>query len=66
MEFESKGEAWSHYTLEDGTIVKMKVLLLDVARIEGEYNEQGDPVYQTSVQYIMGIQAPDNLKKKTT
>ena len=66
LEFESKVEGWSRYTLEDGTAVNMKVLLLDVVRIEGEYDDTGNPVYQVQVQYIMGIQAADNLKKKAT
>lgn len=65
LDFEAKGEAWSHYTLEDGATMKMKVILLDVKRIEGEYSEDGNPVYQISAQYIMGIDAPDNLKKKS-
>ena len=64
FEFENKGEPWNRYSLEDGTTMKMKVVLLDVKRIEGEYSEDGNPVYQIQAQYIMGIDAPDNLKKK--
>lgn len=65
LEFETKGEPWTLYSLEDGTTIKMKVLLLDVRRIEGEYTANGNPVYQIETQYIMGIDAPDNLKKKS-
>ena len=66
LEFDSKVEGWSRYTLEDGTTMNMKVLLLDVLRIEGEYDDNGNPLYQFQAQYIAGIQAPENLKKKAT
>ena len=64
LEFESKAEGWSQYLLEDGTTIKMKVILLDAKRIVDEYSEDGNPVYQVQAHYILGIDAPDNLKKK--
>ncbi len=63
IDFESKGENWNQYTLEDGTVLKMKVVLLDVMRLD-TYNDAGDPVYQFSAQQITAVQAPDNLKRK--
>jgi hypothetical protein len=62
--FESSGEAFSHYQLEDGTSLKMKIVLLDVMRLEGEYSENGDPVYIFSAHQLTGIQAAEDLKKK--
>lgn len=63
VDFETKQESWSQYVLEDGTAMKMKVILLEVVRLD-EYSKTGDPVYQFSAQYITGVQAPDELKKK--
>ncbi len=64
VEFEAKGEHWNHYSLEDGSTLKLKVVLLDVVRLEGVYNN-GNPVYQFAAQQIIGIDAPEELKEKT-
>jgi len=61
--FESVSEPWAQYTLADGTNVKVKLILLDAVRLD-EFNEQGDPVYQLQFQQIMGMVAPDSLKRK--
>ena len=64
LEFEAKTEGWNQYTLEDGTSLKMKLVLLDVTRVLNEYGPTGDPVYMFSAQQIVGVTPPDNLKKK--
>jgi hypothetical protein len=65
IEFEVKSEPWTTYQLEDGTVVKAKVIMLDVVRLE-EFNEQtGEPIYQFAAQHIIAVQVPEELKKKT-
>lgn len=63
VDFTAKSENWQQYELEDGSQLKMKIVLLDVVRLD-EYNENGDPVYQFSAQQLIGIQVPDEFKKK--
>jgi hypothetical protein len=63
VEFEPKSEPWSQYTLADGTEVKMKMILLNAARLD-EFTAQGDPVYQFQFQQVLTIIAPDALKRK--
>ena len=63
IEFDCTAEPWSQYKLADGTEVKVKSILLNAARLE-EFNEQGDPVYQFQFQQIIGVVAPDALKRK--
>ena len=59
----SSAEAWNTYTLEDGTTIKMKTVLLEVARLS-EYDDKGNPVYVFSAHQIIGATVPDELKKK--
>jgi hypothetical protein len=62
---ESANEPWAQFSLEDGTQVKAKLVLLDVVRLEGEYNDaSGDPVYLMQFQQIIGVVAPEALKRK--
>ncbi len=64
LEFDTKSEAWNQYTLEDGTSLKMKLVLLEVVRLLDEYSPSGDPIYTFSAQQIVGVVAPSGLKKK--
>ncbi|SRR5260370_13666787 len=63
IEFSPTSEPFSQYTLADGTLVKVKMVLLNAARLD-EFSEQGEPVYQFQFQQILGIVAPDALKRK--
>ncbi len=61
--FEPTSEPFSQYTLADGTTVKVKMVMLDAARLD-TFNDQGEPVYQFQFQQILGVVAPDSLKRK--
>lgn len=60
---ESSNEPWAQYVLADGTAVKVKIVLLDAVRLD-EFNETNDPIYQFQFQQIIGVVAPDKLKRK--
>lgn len=64
IEFESKGEPWNQYTLEDGTQLKIKVVLLGAVRLD-EYNDHGQPIYQFQLQQLVGADVPPELLRKT-
>lgn len=58
-------ENWSTFSLADGTVVRIKPVLLDVARVKGQYNEEGDPVYALRTSMIVDAKVPSKLKKKS-
>lgn len=65
LDFTAKtGENWQQYELEDGSVLKVKAVVLDVTRLEGEYGAEGDPVYQFSAQQLVTVIVPDELKRK--
>ena len=41
---ESK-EVWSEYRLADGTVLRIKPVMITVSRMDGEHTLEGDPVY---------------------
>jgi hypothetical protein len=63
LKFDAASEPWNHYTLEDGSVLKLKVILLDVVRLEGVYNN-GMPVYQFAAQQVLSVDSPEELKEK--
>ena len=66
VEFESEsGEKWNSYVLHDGTALKLKVVLADVLRVDGQYAPNGDPLYTINASIIAATNAPEHMKRKT-
>jgi hypothetical protein len=65
VEFEAeRPEAWNTYILHDGTSLKIKAVLSEVLRVEGEYAPNGDPLYLSNASLVVSTNAPENLKRK--
>ena len=64
VDFEADKEQWSTYILHDGTSLKVKAVVTEVARLEGVFAPNGDPVYMIQASQIMHINAPDSLRKQ--
>jgi len=64
VDFEVEKENFSTYILHDGTSLKVKPVLVEVFRIEGVYQPNGDPVYGVQAQQILAINAPESLRRK--
>lgn len=63
--FEADGaEKWNTYILQDGTTLKMKAVVAEIFRVDGEFAPNGDPLYSVNTQVIVNTNAPDVLKKK--
>jgi hypothetical protein len=64
---ESSSEKWSEYTLQDGSQIRIKQALIEVARVIDQYDAEGNPLYHVKAQPILTIiSAPERLKKKPT
>jgi len=65
VEFEAEGaEKWNTYLLQDGTRLKMKAVVSDVLRLEGQYAPNGDPLYTVNTQVVVNTVSPETLKKR--
>jgi len=65
VEFEAdSAEKWNTYALHDGTTLKMKAVLADVLRLDGQYAPNGDPLYTVNAQIVVTTNVPENMKKK--
>jgi hypothetical protein len=63
VRFRSNHEEWNDYTLEDGSNIRMKAVVSEIVRLDGEYDGEGNPVYLVKSTNVMVIKAPDNLKR---
>jgi hypothetical protein len=63
IEISQAGEQWNQYLLDDGTMIKMKLVATKVLRIDNKYDKEGNPVYFVQSTNVISVAAPDNLRK---
>ncbi len=62
---ESSNEKWSEFKLEDGTLIRAKINVVAVVRVEGEYDQNGNPLYTMNMAPVIAIlDTPESLRKK--
>ena len=47
--FRTNVENWNDYLLDDGTVLRMKLVVTEVVRVEGQYDQNRNPVYSSSL-----------------
>ena len=64
IEMTQNAERWNEYLLEDGTVLRMKLILKKVLRLDGEYDGDGNPVYIMQSTNVSTVTSPAHLRKK--
>jgi hypothetical protein len=62
--FRSSGEHWNEYLLDDGSVLKLKPVVTEVLRVEGQYDPMGNPVYVLQSTNVVAVDSPDELKRQ--
>lgn len=57
-------DTWTEVKLADGTILRLRHLLIDINRIEGQYGADGQPAYEIKGGTMLEVIAPSKLRKK--
>ena len=60
----SSGEHWNEHLLDDGTVVRVKLIVTNIYRVDDEYNDKGEPVYMIESNNVVSISVPQELKKQ--
>lgn len=58
-------ERWSEMILEDGTILRVKAMVLGAIRIDGQWDPEGNPLYalRGGPPTVSMVSVPDRLKR---
>ena len=64
VEFQTRKEDWNEYQLMDGTVIKMKLVVSQIFRVDGVYDTDGNPTYQIKSTNLPVVKPPDALKRK--
>jgi hypothetical protein len=60
--FQTGGEHWNQYDLEDGSMVRLKTVTTEILRVEGKRDAEGNPGYVVKSRNIVMVSAPENLR----
>ena len=66
VDFVAEKEDWTIYKLSDGTVLKIKVVLVNIVRTSEHDPMTGNPIYAISTQLIVNSSSPQHLKKSIT
>jgi hypothetical protein len=61
--FRAAGEFWNDYLVDDGSVLRLKIVMTEVNRLEGEYDDDGQPVYAIKSVNAMRVSAPKHLRR---
>lgn len=62
--YRASGEHWNEYLVDDGTVVRIKLVVTEILRLEGQYDPQGNPLYRMTSTNVMSVSAPENLRRQ--
>jgi hypothetical protein len=56
-------ERWSEVTLEDGTVLRIKPVVVSVTRLDGHFDNDGNPWYMVKSNALVSIvEVPEALR----
>ena len=64
IEINSSNERSNTYELADGTVISLKTVVTEIWRVEGVYDQDGNPLYITKSGTLATATAPESLKRK--
>lgn len=62
--FQTGGEHFSEYLVDDGTVIQMKPVVTEILRIDGMYDANGNPAYVIQSTNVTAVSSPDELKQE--
>ena len=57
--FRATGEHWNEYLLDDGTVARVKLVVVNVYRVDGQTDPKGQPVYLIESNNVLSISATE-------
>ncbi len=61
--FRSSVENWNEVFVEDGSVIKIKLVVSDVYRVIDKWDQEGQPQYIIRSTNIVRVDATDDLRK---
>ena len=56
-------EFWNTYTLEDGSVVRIKLVAQEILRVDGMWDTDGNPVYVVRSTNVTSVDGNEALRR---
>lgn len=56
-------EPWARAELDNGSVIRLKSVIVDVVRIPGKYDSEGMPVYVVKSAGVLAVEGAEHLHK---
>jgi hypothetical protein len=63
VEVQQASEHWNEYLLADGTVARLKVVVTEIWKVEGRYDNDGNPNYIVRSGNVLVVNSPDELRR---
>jgi hypothetical protein len=50
--------------VEDGTVLRVKLVATEVVRLDGQYDQEGNPIYMVNSTNVLAVSSPEDLVRK--
>jgi hypothetical protein len=60
--FRTSGEHFNEYLLDDGTVLRIKLVLTEVVKVKDMYDRYGNPAYLMRYQEVTAVDVPDERR----
>ena len=64
VDISQTSEHWNQYLLEDGSLIKIKLVASKIVRVVDRFDSVGNPIYLINSSNVIAVDSPDGLKKK--
>jgi hypothetical protein len=63
MPFQTGAEHWNEYVVNDGTVIRLKTVVTDVLKVEGQFDASGNPAYYLKSSQVVSVSPSDRAKQ---
>lgn len=64
MGFQTGAEHWNEYLLTDGSVVRLKAVVTEILKVDGKFDNEGNPVYVVKSANVVTVSASDRAREK--
>lgn len=64
IDINQSNEQWNNYILDDGSTLRVKLVITRISRLDNEYDVEGNPVYLFQSTNVVSVNCPENLKQR--
>ena len=65
VEISKSTEVWSEYELADGSVLRVKPIIIEVIKSRTQFTSDGEPLYGMKGGLVPNMRVPAKLKKKS-